>query len=123
MSDTNDKTTGVPRSLDGMVGCQWGVGSRAGACGKPTYGVVNARGVEDFPVCKDHAKYAEELGWDFTANAKISGAFLCVRWIYLLCGVADSLSNLFACAITVLGSSIFRGSVTLLNNSRLHVHV
>lgn len=59
----------------------------------------------------------------YVHNVKISGAFLCVRWIYLLCGVADSLSNLFACAITVLGSSIFRGSVTLLNNSRLHVHV
>ena len=48
---------------------------------------------------------------------------LCVRWIYLLCGVADSFSNLFVCAITILGSSIFRGPATLLNNSRLHFHV
>lgn len=57
------------------------------------------------------------------SNALISGALLCVRWIYLLCGVADSFSNLFVCAITILGSSIFRGPATLLNNSRLHFHV
>jgi len=45
-----------------------------------------------------------------------------VRWIYLLCGATASLSNFFICPNIVIGSSIFRGSATLLNNSRLHFH-
>ena len=45
--------------------CQWGVNSRKGACNQPSVGVVNTKGVSEFPSCKHHAEYAQSFGWNF----------------------------------------------------------